>query len=95
MLHGAWMQVTNMVQKRGSHVCTVVKNDMYAIGGWDAKDYLAGVEVYDVRKNAWRLAKPMTTTRAYGACASVDGSIYCLGGMLNHVRGIDLSPFCT
>lgn len=75
-----------MVQKRGSHVCTVVNDDIYAIGGWDAQDYLAIVEVYDVRQNAWREVAPMCTTRAYGAAATVNGAVYTLGGMLNHVR---------
>lgn len=74
-----------MVNKRGSHVCTVVEQQLFAIGGWDAKDYLAGVEVYDARANAWRAASPMAAPRAYGAAATVDGAVFTLGGMQSQV----------
>ncbi len=74
-----------MAHKRGSHVCTVVGHELFAIGGWDAKDYLSGVEIYDARANAWRSAKPMGSPRAYGAAATVDGSVFTLGGMQSQV----------
>ncbi len=79
------VQVAPMAHKRGSHVCTVADQDLYVIGGWDAKDYLAGVEIFDVRSGGWRTAAPMAAPRAYGAAATVDGSVFTLGGMQSQV----------
>lgn len=80
-------QVAPMAHKRGSHVCTVVDHDLFVIGGWDAKDYLAGVEIFDVRSGTWRGAAAMAAPRAYGAAATVDGSVFTLGGMQSQVHG--------
>lgn len=46
-------QVASMLQKRGSHTCTSCGGALYAIGGWDSTDFLASMEMYDPRADAW------------------------------------------
>lgn len=43
------------------------------------------VEVYEPRADAWRPARPMAAPRAYGAVASVDGTVYAMGGIMTGV----------
>ena len=44
------------------------------------------MEVYDARKDAWRMIAPMEESRAYGAAVTVDGRVYALGGMQSDVH---------
>ena len=39
------VQVAPMHKKRGSHVCTVANGEVYALGGWDASNYMHAVRL--------------------------------------------------
>lgn len=62
-------------------VATGSNGKIYAIGGENATNYLATVEVYDPATNTWVRATSMPTTRnALGATAATSGKIYAMGG---------------
>ncbi|KAK9831297.1 hypothetical protein WJX74_010943 [Apatococcus lobatus] len=89
---GEWHPVADMIQKRGSHACTVWKDYILAAGGWDGK-FLPTVEVWDPRKGGWGPVAPMQAPRAYGATANVDGQVYSVGGMRGETHNDSLERY--
>jgi hypothetical protein len=56
---------------------------IYAVGGYDGRNYLATVEAYDPRTNSWTPLAGMPTARgALGVATGGDGRIYAVGGWL-------------
>ncbi|KAK9839757.1 hypothetical protein WJX84_002317 [Apatococcus fuscideae] len=93
---GIWHPVADMLEKRGSHACTVWNDYLLAAGGWDGQ-FLSSVEVWDPRKGSWGPVAPMQEARAYGATANVDGQVYCMGGMCgnSHNEALERYNFQT
>ena len=87
-----------MPHKRGSHVSAVVGDSLYVMGGWDSKQYLDHLEVFDTRAGRWRSAPHMATPRAYGSAAVLNDHIYIIGGLSGSVSAQNpkhLLSFCT
>ncbi len=79
------MQVASMSTARGSHLCEVVNNQIYVMGGIgnpvdDASAYLSTTEVYEPRANAWREGPDMGLPRANGNSGVLDGTLYVMCG---------------
>jgi hypothetical protein len=80
-----YMQVASMSTARGSHLCEVVNNQIYVMGGIgnpvdDASAYLSTTEVYEPRANAWREGPDMGLPRANGNSGVLDGTLYVMCG---------------
>jgi hypothetical protein len=81
-----YMQAPAISTKRGAHLCEVLDNKMYIMGGYGGSSgppftFLSTTEVYDPRANAWREGPDMGGPRAYGNSGIVDGSLFVFGGM--------------
>ena len=61
-----------------------LSDGIYALGGFDGKNYLSSVERYDETKNRWQYVSSMNYARCtLSAIASPDQNIYVLGGFDN------------
>ena len=71
-----------MIEARRALAAVVLPDGIYAIGGYDGRQYLATVEKFDLNRQEWVQVKPMNTARCtLSAVASTDCQyIYVLGG---------------
>jgi N-acetylneuraminic acid mutarotase len=81
-----YVQAPAISTKRAAHVCEVLNDQIYIMGGYGsasdaASSFLSTTEVYDPRANAWREGPDMGLPRAYGNSGVVDGFLYVLCGM--------------
>lgn len=61
----------------------MVQNQIYSIGGYDAKKntFLASCERYDIEKDKWTMIADLKLAKcAFAGCAVADRYIYTLGG---------------
>ena len=77
-----WEVLPEMKQARRALAVVALPDGIYAIGGYDGKQYLATVEKYDLQAQTWVQVKSMNTARCtLAAQASSDCRyIYVLGG---------------
>jgi N-acetylneuraminic acid mutarotase len=90
-LTNSWTEKESMPTARHHHVSAVVDGKLYVIGGrfgLETSDHkfnnTNANEMYDPNKNTWISRQPMLTNRSGAAAASVNGSIYVLGGETNN-----------
>ncbi len=71
-----------MNEARRALACVALPDGIYAIGGYDGKQYLNTVEKFDLSQQKWVQVKAMNTSRCtLSAVASADCQyIYSLGG---------------
>ena len=69
-----------MPSRRSGLTCCVFGGRVYALGGYDGKNFLNAVESLDVATGEWRIETPMPTKRSGLAAVVVRDRIYCLGG---------------
>lgn len=53
----------------------------YALGGFDGKEMVSSVEIFDPRLNSWIMGESMNQSRGYAATAVVKEKIYVVGGL--------------
>lgn len=88
-----WTIKADMPTERASLSCAVLKEKIYAIGGYDwvmelgmffipsyGESSLQTVEVYDPRTDMWMEAPSLLTDRFGHVSATIDGKIYVFGG---------------
>jgi kelch-like protein 20 len=78
-----WTLCAPMASKRGSLAVAAAADGrtLLAAGGFRGDAFLATVEVYEARMDAWRPAAALGAPRAYGAAAAADGAVCVLGGL--------------
>ena len=69
-----------MLIKRCRHGVAAMRGRMYVFGGYDAREFLNSVEVYDQISNQWSILNPMSTRRSRVGVAVSEGKIYAVGG---------------
>jgi hypothetical protein len=71
-----------MNEARRALATVALPDGIYAIGGYDGKQYLASVEKFDLQTKTWVSLRPMETPRCtLSAVASNDCQyIYAMGG---------------
>lgn len=79
---GKWELIAPMKEGRRALAAVALPDGIYAIGGYNGKEYINSVEKYDFFTNEWTLIKPMSTPRCtLSAVASSDCQyIYVIGG---------------
>lgn len=79
---GKWEILPPMKETRRALTAVALPDGIYAIGGYNGKDYVASVEKYDFFRNEWITVASMKTPRCtLSAVASSDCMhIYATGG---------------
>ena len=88
--HGTWSAHAPLQVARRDAAAINHDGDVYVLGGKvgfeylyeDTTEYVSSVELLEQysEKDEWRQVAPLSIPRACAAAASMDGSIYCLGG---------------
>jgi len=73
--------IASMRTARYGLAAAAINGKIYAIGGFDGRNYLNTVEVYDPGSNSWSTAASMPTARSSLAAADASGLIYAVGGI--------------
>lgn len=60
-----WQLAPPMSMLRSRLGVAVLRGKLYAFGGYNGKDRLASVEVYDAAKEEWSTVSPMQCRRRY------------------------------
>ena len=72
-LTGKWELIASMKEARRALAAVALPDGIYAIGGYNGKEYINTVEKYDFFTNEWTTIKPMNTPRCtLAAVASTD-----------------------
>jgi N-acetylneuraminic acid mutarotase len=96
-LSNKWELVAPMNEGRRALAAVAMPDGIYAIGGYNGKDYIDSVERYDLMTNRWSLVTKLTSPKCtMSALAAPDfQSIYVLGGFngvqLNEIEKYDLN----
>ena len=61
LAQGEWEVLPNLREHRRALALVALPDGVYAIGGYNGKDYLSSVEKYDASKHAWVKVKSMNT----------------------------------
>ena len=79
---GLWELITPMKEPRRALSAVALPDGIYAIGGYNGKDYIGTVERYDLFTNEWTQVRSMNRPRCtLSAVASPDCQyIYAIGG---------------
>ncbi|XP_075706903.1 kelch-like protein 34 [Rhinoderma darwinii] len=75
-----WIQVTGMLEKRAQFSCSVVDNQIFAIGGrGDQLVIHSSVEVYDISRDTWTKSKKLPF-KIHGQASAVHNNIIYISG---------------
>ena len=70
---GKWELIASMNEPRRALTAVALPDGIYAIGGYNGKDYINTVEKYDFMANKWVTVRPMKRARCtLSAVASID-----------------------
>lgn len=75
-----WHTAASMSMMRSRLGVAVIRNKLYAFGGYNGKDRLASVEVYDAVLKEWSMVAPMQCKRSALGATALGDSIYVCGG---------------
>ena len=85
----AWNELDNMAISRYHFGVALLKNYVYAIGGFGNENALLNsVERYCFETKKWSFVSPLPAPRASMACCSWGERLYCLGGETNGVESV-------
>lgn len=96
-LANKWELVASMNEGRRALAAVAMPDGIYAIGGYNGKDYIDSVERYDLITDHWTFVSKLTSPKCtMSALASPDfQSIYVLGGFngvqLNEIEQYDIN----
>ncbi|XP_046642997.1 kelch-like protein 18 [Daphnia pulicaria] len=96
---GRWNPAEAMSIRRSRVGVAILRNNLYAIGGYNGVDRLQTVEVLDGPKRIWRGIGSMNCKRSAAGAASLHDYLYVCGGYdgvtsLNTVESYDPSTDC-
>ncbi|CAI6361763.1 unnamed protein product [Macrosiphum euphorbiae] len=75
-----WKPTVNMFFKRQHFGVGVIKNYVYAVGGFDGIRHLNSAEVLDCRTREWRMISSMSTKRGGVGIGVLNNLVYAVGG---------------
>jgi N-acetylneuraminic acid mutarotase len=76
-----WTAGAPMSTPRTEVTATVLKDDIYVIGGFDESNQVTDiVEVYNITNNTWTKSAPLPEPLHHAAAAAYDDKIYVAGG---------------
>jgi len=76
-----WTAGAAMPSPRTEVTATVLKDDIYVIGGFDESSQVTDiVEVYNITNNSWTKSAPLPEPLHHAAAAAYDDKIYVVGG---------------
>lgn len=77
-----WEQIANMHQGRRALAAVALPDGIYAIGGYNGKDYISSVERFDISTGVWVQVSNLTSPKCtMSAVSSLNfQSIYVIGG---------------
>ena len=79
-----WEKIAELNLPRRALSAVALSDGIYALGGFDGKNYLSSVEKYDETSNSWQYVSSMNYARCtLSAIATPDQNIYVLGGFDN------------
>uniref|UniRef100_A0A1B6L363 Kelch-like protein diablo n=1 Tax=Graphocephala atropunctata TaxID=36148 RepID=A0A1B6L363_9HEMI len=77
---GRWQMAEAMSMLRSRVGVAVMKNRLYAFGGYNGSERLSTVEVFDPDKRVWRQVSPMNCKRSAVGAAALNDRLYVCGG---------------
>ncbi len=75
-----WEERAPLPTARGGLGVTTLRGKIFAVGGYNGRDNLAAVEVYDPGLDQWTSAAPLPTPRDHLAVVAVGEMLYAIGG---------------
>ena len=69
-----------MPTSRGGLSSVWVNNKLYAIGGYDGKNFLTTVEIYDPTTNSWTAGPALNYPRERFVAGAINKKIYAVAG---------------
>ncbi len=75
-----WEERAPLPTARGGLGVTTLQGQIFAVGGYDGRDNLAAVEVYDPGLDQWTAVAPLPTPRDHLAVVAVGETLYAIGG---------------
>ncbi|XP_078494998.1 kelch-like protein 12 [Ciona intestinalis] len=75
-----WYKVASMNKLRCVAASAVLNDQMCVAGGWNGRNILSSVELYNPVVNTWTNIAPMKTKRCEHALVSYNGRLYTFGG---------------
>uniref|UniRef100_A0A1B6DBJ8 Kelch-like protein diablo n=1 Tax=Clastoptera arizonana TaxID=38151 RepID=A0A1B6DBJ8_9HEMI len=79
-IEGRWQMAEAMSMLRSRVGVAVMKNRLYAFGGYNGSDRLSTVEVFDPNKRVWSKVSPMYCKRSAVGAAALNDCLYVCGG---------------
>ncbi|MSO65423.1 MAG: kelch-like protein [Alphaproteobacteria bacterium] len=81
LAEGAWGKRAELIEANSEFALAEWEGSIYVVGGYPAsRRSVATVQIYDVRRDAWRLGPPLPQPNNHGMAAAVNGVIYLIGG---------------
>jgi DNA-binding CsgD family transcriptional regulator/N-acetylneuraminic acid mutarotase len=80
---GRWQEMAQMPSARARFAIALSGHEIVVVGGDAEAGVSAGVEVYDIQSNTWRLASGKPTAVSNAAAVAVGGLVYVPGGYLS------------
>lgn len=77
---GRWQLAEAMTMLRSRVGVAVMRNRLYAFGGYNGSERLSTVEVFDPQKRAWSRVSPMQCKRSAVGAAALNDFLYVCGG---------------
>ncbi|WP_079138820.1 carboxypeptidase regulatory-like domain-containing protein [Actinacidiphila rubida] len=78
----SWSQIADVPTAYGASGSAVAGDKLYVIGGCDLFNCgYNDVQVYDPASDTWSAGTPYPEPIAFPACGTVDGTVYCSGGV--------------
>ncbi|KAL5254853.1 hypothetical protein ACHWQZ_G014332 [Mnemiopsis leidyi] len=95
-LTGCWEPIASLKEPRSGLGVVAIGRKMYALGGFDGKNYLNSVEEYDPKTDVWKTISPMKHARRAHGTAAINGYIYVYGGFdgTNFLKSVERYDPC-
>jgi N-acetylneuraminic acid mutarotase len=75
-----WTQGASMPLPVCAYAIAAVGDKIYVFGGWDGKNFVKNVLVYDTVADTWAERQPMPVARGFAAAGALGKAIYVVGG---------------
>jgi N-acetylneuraminic acid mutarotase len=75
--------------RRGCHTVAALGGVLYAIGGYNGDRMVSSVEIFDPRRNSWRVGDPMNFPRGYASTVTLGDNVFVIGGLQSSEKFMD------
>lgn len=81
---GTWTSGAPLPSARQGAVAAAIGGRIYVVGGYDCRNHLNNLDIYDPETNTWESGPPMAQARYEAACGVIGGKLYVVGGMADY-----------